>query len=304
MLKTNRRDFAALVGGTAAVAAAADSLPPAEPPPHITLGRTGITMSRMGFGTGVGGQNRSSALTRRKIEESIALFRHCYDRGITFYDLADWYGTHIYYREALRHLPRERLAIMTKFWWRDDGDPEQISVAHRKQSIRATLRRFNQELGTNYIDMMLLHCLAKEEWVTGMEPYMEVLTEAKEKGEIRALGVSCHDFGALRTAVDQPWVEVILARLNPYGVKCDAPADEVLTLLQRAQANGKAVIGMKIYGAGKLKDKRDECMRYAQTCGVLDAMTIGAVTSQQVDENLALMAQYPEVKRFSPVGGS
>lgn len=293
----NRREFfVPLIGGAAAAAAAVESptLPGnPEPPPQITLGRTGITMSRMGFGTGVGGQNRTSALTRGNIEESIALFRHGYDRGITFYDLADWYGTHVYYREALRQVPREKLAIMTKFWWRDDGEPEQLSSAHRKQSVRAALRRFNQEIGTEYIDMMLLHCLVKADWVAGMEPYMEVLSEAKEKGQIRALGVSCHDFGALRTAVEEPWVEVILARLNPYGVRCDASADEVLALLRKAKANGKAVIGMKIYGAGKLKDRRDECMKFAQTCGVLDAVTIGAVSPQQVDENLVLMAKYP-----------
>jgi predicted aldo/keto reductase-like oxidoreductase len=122
---------------------------------------------------------------------------------------------------------------------------------------------------------------------------MEVLSEAKAKGQIKAVGVSCHDFGAMQTAAELPWVDVMLARTNPYGVLCDSDADEVLAVLRKAKANGKAIIGMKVYGAGRLVDKRDECMRYAQTNGVLDAMTIGALSSAEVDDNLALMARYP-----------
>lgn len=288
----NRRNFVVPIIGTAAVAATGRAATPAVPS-KITLGNTGITMSRMGFGTGVKASNRMSILTRQGFEKSVALFRHCYDRGITFFDMADWYGSHIYCREALRHIPRENVAIMTKLWWRDDGNPGKLSVEHRRQSAQAALKRFRHELGTDYIDMLLLHCLVKKDWEEEMKPYMEVLTKAKEKGEIRALGVSCHDFGAMQTAAELPWVDVMLARLNPYGVKCDASVDEVHALLAKARSNGKSIIGMKIYGEGKLVDKRDECMKYAQTCGVLDAMTIGAVNTQQVDENLALMAQYP-----------
>jgi aryl-alcohol dehydrogenase-like predicted oxidoreductase len=288
----DRRSFFVPLVGSAAAAAAGPAERPAVPP-RVRLGGTGITMSRMGFGTGVKGFRRRSELTKQGFEKCVGLFRHCYDRGITFFDLADLYGSHIYCREALRHIPREDVSIMTKLWWRDDGRPGELSVAHRRQSAAAAFQRFRQELQTDYIDMLLLHCLVNKDWVEEMKPYMEVLTEAKERGEIRALGVSCHDFGAMQTAAGLPWVDLMLARLNPYGVKCDASVEEVRALLAEARANGKAVIGMKIYGEGKLVDKRDECMKYAQTCGVLDAMTIGALTPGQVDENLALMARYP-----------
>ncbi len=250
-------------------------------------------MSRMGFGTGVKAGNRTSALTRQGFEKAVGLFRHSYDRGITFFDMADWYGSHIYCREALRYIPREKVALMSKLWWRTDGKPAELTVAHRRQSATAALERFRSELNTDYIDMLLLHCLVKKDWEEEMKPYMDVLTEAKEKGQIKALGVSCHDFGAMQTAAELPWVDIMLARLNPYGVMCDSKPEHVHALLKKARSNGKSIIGMKIYGEGKLVDKRDECMKYAQTNGVFDAMTIGAVSPEQVDENLVLMAKYP-----------
>jgi len=139
----------------------------------------------------------------------------------------------------------------------------------------------------------LLHCLVNPDWNGEMQPYMDALSEAKEQGKIRAVGVSCHNFGAMKTASETPWVDVILARLNPYEAIMDGTVDEVVSVLKTAKANGKAVIGMKIFGAGKLLDKKDECIKFAQTNGVLDAMTIGATTPEQVDENLALLAKYP-----------
>ena len=289
----SRRNFIVPIIGAAAVAATGKAAQP-ESPPQIKLGNTGITMSRMGFGTGVKAGRMKSAMSRQGFEAFVNMFRHCYDRGITFFDLADWYGSHPYCREALRHIPREDVAIMTKLWWRSDSNkPGELSIGHRTRSAQVAVERFRNELQTDYLDMVLLHCLVKPDWEEEMKPYMDVLSTEKEKGRIKAVGVSCHDFGAMQTAAALPWVDVMLARINPFGVKCDAKPEEVLALLKKAKANGKAIIGMKIYGEGKLIDKRDACMEYAQTNGVLDAMTIGAVSPEQVDENLALMAKYP-----------
>ena len=289
----NRRKFVVPLIGTAALTTTC-SARSAATSPQIKLGNTGITMSRLGFGTGVKSSRKKSAMTRQGFEKFVGLFRHCYDRGINFFDLADWYGSHPYCREALRYIPREKVAIMSKLWWRaDSNNPGELSIEHRRRAAQTALDRFQAELQTDYIDILLLHCLVKKDWEEEMKPYMEVLSEAKAKGRIKALGVSCHDFGAMQTAAVLPWVDVMLARLNPYGVKCDSSPEEVHALLAKAKANGKAIIGMKIYGEGQLVDKRDECMRYAQCCGVFDAMTIGAVSPEQIDENLALMAKYP-----------
>ena len=202
--------------------------PPA--PPIIELGGTGIKMSRLGQGTGVHGGERQSDQTRMGFEKLVDLMNHAYDRGIRFFDLADLYGTHVYFREALKSMKREELAILTKVWWRYDGPEDRTSGAERRQMAKTTLERFRHELDTDYIDIVLLHCLTRADWDKNMQPYMDVLSEEKSAKRIRAVGCSCHDFRAMQTAAVSPWVDVILARINMQGGKAvmmDGSREEV-----------------------------------------------------------------------------
>lgn len=298
MNRIKRRQFLTATAGTTlylgALGHGARAAKGIAPPPKATLGASGIETSRMALGTGMKGWKRQSDHTRMGFGKLVGLFQHCYDRGITFFDLADLYGSHVYFREALRSIPREKVTILTKLWWKyDSKNPTELPADFCKRSAHLNLDRFLHELDTDYIDIVLLHCLTKPDWAKEMAPYMEVLSKAKEKGKIKALGVSCHNFGAMQTAAELPWVDIMLSRLNPDGVKTDAKPEEVVKLLKKARANGKGIVGMKIYGEGQLVHKKDECMKYAQTNGSLDAMTIGAVSPEQVDENLSLMAKYP-----------
>ena len=100
-------------------------------------------------------------------------------------------------------------------------------------------------------------------WPQDMGPYMDALSEAKDKGLVRAVGISAHNLGALETAATCPWVDVVLARINPRGAKMDGTVEEVVPVLRKIKENGKALIGMKIFGEGTLMDQKDECIRYA-----------------------------------------
>jgi len=296
--EVTRRGFLATTAGAATClgsvgrpALAADDVPS---PPQVPLGKTGITVSRLAQGTGMRGYHRQSNQTRPGFEKFVALIRHAYERGLTFFDLADLYGTHVYFREALRFMKREKVTILTKLWWRYDGrKPEEVPADYQKRSAQIALDRFLEELATEYIDVVLLHCMATLKWDQELRAYMDVLSEAKEKKKVRAVGVSCHNLGALHTAAASPWVDVIFARLNPRGVKMDGKPNEIIDVLRKAGKNGKAVVGMKIYGEGQLADATEECMRFAQNAGVLNAMTIGAETTAQLDATLKLMAKYP-----------
>jgi predicted aldo/keto reductase-like oxidoreductase len=126
---------------------------------------------------------------------------------------------------------------------------------------------------------------------------MDVLNDEKAKGRIRAVGCSCHDLRAMQTAAATPWVDVILARINMQGGKeamMDGSREEVEAVLRTARKNGKAIIGMKIFGEGHLAEQRDACIKYAQGNGLLDAMTIGFQTPEQIDDVLRMMHKYPE----------
>jgi aryl-alcohol dehydrogenase-like predicted oxidoreductase len=305
MSELNRRTFlaattagaAACLGGAARAAEGAKAPPP---PPQVPLGKTGVTLSRVAMGTGVRGGDRQSNQTRMGFDKLVGLFRHAYERGITFFDLADLYGTHVYFREALRSIPRDRVAILTKLWWRYDGPTEPAAEPHRKKVAAATLERFRHELSTDYLDIVLLHCLSTAKWERELQPYMEALSEAKQKKQVKVVGVSCHDLGALQKSAESPWVDVILARINPKGVKMDGKPEEVIAALRTAKQNGKAVLGMKIFGEGELVRQREECLRFAQGLGLLDAMTIGFEAPPQIDDTLALLAKYPAAPVVTP----
>lgn len=282
---------AAYIAGRTSTARAADSSPPA--PPEVQLAGTDIKMSRVGQGTGMHGGRRQSDHTRMGFEKLVALMRHGYERGVTFFDLADMYGSHLYCREALRHIPREKVAILTKLWWRFDGPVEPVAPSHCKDIARTTIERFRHELNTDYVDIVLLHCVTTPEWPKQLAPYMDALAEAKDKKHVKAVGVSCHNFQAMEVAAECPWVDVLLARINPRGAKMDGPVEDVVRVLRKTKENGKAVIGMKIYGEGTLSDHKDECIQFAQGLGLLDAMTVGAMNPEQIDETLNLMGKYP-----------
>lgn len=241
----------------------------------VTLGRTGIQVSRLSQGTGTNGFGGSSAQTRALGLQGVAeLLRAAVDQGITFWDLADGYGSHPHAREALKTVARDKVVILTK------------TRASSAQEMRADLDRFRREIGVDRIDIVLLHCMTSANWPKQKQGAMEVLAEAKAQGVIRAHGVSCHDLGALRTAAATEWVDVDLARLNPAGAVMDGTVDQVLPVLAEMKRKGKGIIGMKILGAGQLVSRADEALQYATAAPVLDAFTIGAASRRELEDLL------------------
>src|SRR5215468_6061702 len=207
----------------------------------VTLGKTGIQTSRLAMGTGTVGVGHHSHQTDLGIGGLSNLLLNGYDSGLRFFDSADSYGSHPHVAEALKHVDRSKVTVLSKSWARDPNE------------MRADLDRFRRELGTEYIDVLLMHCLTEGDWTTRYRPVMDVLEEAKHKGVIRAHGCSCHSIEALRAAAKSPWVEVDLCRINPIGAHMDADPDTVLSVLKEMKAAGKGIIGMKILGQGALR---------------------------------------------------
>jgi len=241
---------------------------------EVVLGHTGIRTSRLAMGTGTIGYGGASNQTRIGTSPLTRLLVDGYNNnGLRFFDSADSYGSHPYVAAALKQLPRDKVTVLTKT---DTRDPA---------GVRTDLDRFRKELGVDYIDVVLIHCVMESDWTTRYRGIMDVLSEAKQKGIIRAHGVSCHSIGALRAAAASPWVELDLVRLNPIGSHMDADPDTVIGVIKQMRAQGKAIVGMKVLGQGDLRDKPSEAIRYALSTGVLDAFTIGA-ESQKEQNNL------------------
>lgn len=241
----------------------------------VSLAKTGIKPSRLSIGTGTLG---GSEQKRQGIDGMVKLFRHGLDRGIKWWDAADMYKTHPHVAATLKEIDRDQVVITSKTRGKDADE------------VRADIERFRKELGTDYIDIVLLHCMMDGDWNVKRRESMDVLSEYKAKGVIRAVGCSCHTFEALETASKEPWVEVDLARINPYAVKMDVPrvedVPEVEKILQNMHDDGKAVYGMKILGEGEFKtnERIETSLKFAMTRPYLSGFTIGFSLPQHIDD--------------------
>ena len=238
----------------------------------VMIGKTGIKASRLAMGTGTVGVGHHSNQTALGLKGLSELLLNGYDHGLRFFDAADSYGSHPHVAEALKHIQRDRVTVLTKTWARDPA------------TARADLDRFRKELGTDYLDICLMHCLTEGDWTERYRGVMDVFSEAKQKGIIRAHGCSCHSIEALRAAAKSPWVEVDLARINPIGSHTDADPATVVGVLREMRTAGKGVIGMKILGQGDMRNRQDEALKYALSLDVLDAFTIGAESRAEQED--------------------
>jgi aryl-alcohol dehydrogenase-like predicted oxidoreductase len=240
---------------------------------RVPLGDTGITMSRMAMGTGTRGFGGSSNQTRQLGIKGLSdLLQASFDEGINFWETADQYGSHPHLRQAFKKVDRDEVVVLTK------------TNSKTYQDVKNDLERFKREMGTDYFDIVLLHAVTDPEWNVNMKGAMEALEEAKQEGTIRAHGISCHSIGALRTAADEPWVEVDLARYNPGGVAMDDDVNVVREVLTRMKENGKAIINMKVYGQGQLVDRKDECLEFFTGTPFMDSFTLGIESYEQLKD--------------------
>ena len=307
-MKMKRREFLAgsLAGiggfllGSAGVITASQKPEFFEPYELVPLGKTEIKVSRVGLGTGVRGFLRQSNHTRMGQDKFNALTRGCYERGIRLFDAADLYGTHPFLADALKSIPRDKFVISSKIWFHRGGLPES-----ERPSPDVLVERFLRELKTDYLDIVLLHCVMSPNWPDELEDKMNVLARLKKKGIIRAHGLSCHSLPALEACVKESWVDSVHVRINPYAVKMDVESIDDIPKVEAAaraiRSQGKAVIGMKILGEGEFRNSdrmRNESVKYVLESNCVDAMIVGFEKIEEADDFAS------RVRRVSHVGNS
>jgi aryl-alcohol dehydrogenase-like predicted oxidoreductase len=293
-----RREFlkASAIGAAALVTTSAggrsETVPatPKSAADRVKLGKTGLVASRLAQGTGVHGGNQQSDHTRMGQEAFTRLIRHGFDKGLNFWDMADLYGTHTMMRKAMEGIDREKYVVLSKIWTRPEKWNDLTGGA------TAAVDRFCKELNTDALDICLIHCMTDKDWTEREKRSRDELSELKQKGKVRALGVSCHSHDALKTAVAHPWVDVVLARINHMGgakYKMDGTVAEITETLKLARANGKTVIGMKIFGEGTLikPEEKDASLKFVLNSGIVDAITIGMSKIEEVDDCFVRIAK-------------
>lgn len=294
-----RRQFLASTSlaavGTVLGSRVAPAAPPAAPAPvkiktgvdTMTLGKSGVKTTVLGIGTGTrSGREQADMGT----DAFVRLIREGYDRGIRYIDTADMYGyknaaqgpkAHEMVKAALKELPKGEVFVQTKLWSRS------------AEQAAEDLDRIRRELGLETLDTLLIHCMTKDGWNVDMRPVIDFYLKAKEKGQIRSLGVSCHGYEALRVAADTPEMDVHLVRINPFEKKMDAAPAQVAEQIAKMHADNRGVIGMKIYGEGLLqtREERLESIKYVLGLGTIQAFTIGFSKVEHIDETLDLIKE-------------
>ena len=305
MERIGRREFLAgsLVGasglilGSKLAIAAEPNMPKASPKMFdpweiVPLGKTGLKVTRVGFGTGMSGGRHASNQTRLGKEKFQGLLKEAYDRGCRLFDCADMYGSHPYIIPALQGVPRDKFTIVSKLMiW----DPP----AEEKEKPMVTIDRFLKELNTEYIDLLLLHCMMAPDWNKTLKPYMDGMSEAKAKGKVRALGVSCHSIDALKVAAEEPWVESVHTRINATGSEMDGTPDEVVPVIRKIHDAGKGVVGMKLIGNGEFRDDRklrEQSAEFVFNLGCVDTVVVGFESMTEVKDYEDIVKKTPRKK--------
>jgi aryl-alcohol dehydrogenase-like predicted oxidoreductase len=290
MACSTRRRFLQSAAIGAAALAAPSSLTAAQKrsaTDWVTLGNSGVKVTRLAFGTGTFGGRIQRELGQAQFTR---LVRHAYDRGIRFFESADSYeGMHEMLAEALKGIPRDTYRLMTKMRLRE-SDPPLVA-----------LDRFRREMNSEYFDIVLMHCVRTPDWYEQFKPLRDGLAEAKNKKVIASHGASCHGLLPLRafpdTRWDNQWLDVALLRINHDGTRMDTfltessekgNVPEVVSRIQAIKSQGKGVLGMKLMGEGRFTtpEQRDMAIRFVMKLGTVDAVTIGFKTTAEIDEAL------------------
>lgn len=286
----SRRDFLKAAAGAAGLMAG--SMAPLEAAKKrsatdwVKLGNTNVKVTRLAFGTGTFGGRVQRELGQ---EQFTKLVRYAHERGIRFFETADNYrGMPQMLATALKGVPRDSYKLMTKYRLKDVDDPQ------------ATVDRLRRDLNSEYVDIMLLHCVRTPDWPEQFKKLRDALSEAKSKKIILAHGASCHGLLPLRAFPNNQWLDVALMRVNHNGTRMDnlkgtedgvGDVSEVTSHIAKIHKQGTAVLGMKIMGEGAFKtpELRDASIQFVTKLGTVDAVTIGYKSPAEIDEAIERM---------------
>jgi len=292
MSRYSRRDFlkaSAAAGAAATLTSVPLSAETRRATDLVPLGRSGVKVTRLAFGTG----SMSGAVQRNLGQEGFnRLVRYAYDHGVRFFETADSYDDmHRMLGIALKGIPRDTYQLMTKVTTFDGGDPHQRIDELRKQ------------INSDYFEVMLLHWQRGTEWPHETTGWQNAIEKAQDRKVVLARGASVHGLPALAQVPTFNWLQVAMIRVNHNGTRMDTPvADgpgrgdvpEVVERIHQARAAGMGVVSMKLAGEGAFNhDDRQKAMRFAFQNAKVDCVTVGYKNTQEIDEaieniNLAL----------------
>lgn len=237
---------------------------------YIELGKTGIKVSRMCFGALVIGPLQANL----PVGEGAGVIRAALERGVNFIDTAELYGTYEHIRAAVKDFA-DRPVVATK------------SYAYSAEGAAESVEKARKGLDTDVIDIFMLHEQESRLTLRGHREALEFYLNEREKGRIRAVGVSTHNIEVVRAICDMPEIDIVHPLVNISGIGIgDGSIDEMLTAVKAAWECGKGVYSMKALGGGNLLHSYDQCMDFVLGLPYLHSIAIGMQSVEEVEMNI------------------
>lgn len=286
---------------------------------YCTLGKTGINVSKIGFGTGTTSFTGINLHSSMSVKDLSGLLIYAYELGVNLWDTAYTYETYPHIRKALDIIKRESIVISSK----TDKSNYKDALSEIENSLRF--------LQTDYIDIFLLHGVRNAFDFRVRKGALKALMEAKKKGLIRAVGFSSHGIGAIEAAQNMAELDIVMARVNFSGDYMDSYQENIISnvmsipiakkvarvfipkrfvpsisklveppkpseilrakirdILRNLHESGKGIIGIKLFGAGKLKSEPDKAISFAKSLAFIDSFVVGMTARSEIMGNVNL----------------
>lgn len=240
----------------------------------VRLGDTNIEVSKLCFGS----LTMTPFQANLSVKEGAYLINYAYDKGINFIDTAEIYDNYKYIKEALKTIKRENYCIATK------------SYAYTKELAKYSLDKALEEIGTDYIDLFLLHEQESIHTVKGHYEAIEYFLKAKEEGKIRGIGISTHRISGAKAVKEYKELEIIHPIVNKKGIGIqDGKIEDMLKILEELHTMGKGIYAMKPLGGGHLIKEIESSFNFVKDIPFIDSIAIGMQSKEEIDANIQLL---------------
>ncbi|MCH2141796.1 MAG: aldo/keto reductase [Phycisphaerales bacterium] len=246
---------------------------------YRSLGRTGLTTSALGWGTVKLGRNIDvkypASFDLPSDQEACDIVLAMLDLGITLIDTAPAYGLSESRLGIALANRRQEVVLSSKVGeqFQDGRSHFDFTGAAARRSVEASLRR----LGTDHLDILLIHSDGRDEWIQRETDLIETLKSIKAEGKTRAIGLSGKTPEGAGLAL--AWADVLMCPWHPL----DRSHESVMA---SARSTGLGVLAKKVLASGHAADPQSalkESMSHA------DAAVIGSLSPTRMHANCGVL---------------
>jgi len=223
------------------------------------------------------------------IERAGEVLAYAFDRGINYLDTAQYYRNYAHIRAGLaRCKTPENVMICSK------------TYAYDRTGALAAVDEARRELDRDVIDVFLLHEQESIHTLRGHREALETLFSLRERGVVRAVGISTHHVagveGAITLAEEGLPLDIIHPLYNKAGIGiADGTAEDMAAALTRIHAMGCGVFGMKALAGGHLFREAAQALQFVLSSPFIDAVAVGMQDEAEIDANIALVSNLGQV---------